>query len=839
MTHRAPDPQPPAEWFASPIARGVAAAARSRLKRPEHRKAAVRAGLHSRSFSLRHVLLDGHDPTTTYSAFVAAARRSPRDLADQTAARSGPWIRDLACLVAQQLLIPEDLEHALALFEVADHVFSADRWTGNDQLTYAQTLWAAGEADRLGSVLGRLAHISQEDLTFLELDLESLRSSVGSPQWHALVDRQLGQYGIERVRVGASPSDAPAFDRLTTTGSIQTVDGPQITVIMSAYRPGPEIFTSVRSILKQTWVNLELLVVDDASGPEFAEVFDRIAALDDRVSILQQPVNRGTYVCRNVALDVAAGELVTFQDADDWSHPQRLDRQARPLLESRETHSTLSRSIRCSADLVFQRLGYTTSRKNASSLMFRRAEVVSQVGYFDSVRKGGDTEFIERIDAAMDGHRVLLDEQLAFVRMEDGSLSRADFMPGWTHPARLTYRQTYRTWHELIRQGASPRMPRDARPRPFPAPHRFLPERRVENSPLDVVVAADWRRYGPVQRAMVDEVRAMTDRGWRIGVLQLSSGEASISPHRPMCAPIRELIFSGLVEPTFLDDERNIRLLLVRQPTVMEFPPATVCRLELGSMVMVADGLPAEAGYDQAAYALEDCDRNARALFGVEATWAPNAPLVRFAMLPILGPTRLTADDLPGILAGEAFGVPRTRFRSDRPVIGRVSPYVDGSWPRHREDILAAYPDDESFDVRVLGGREILRTILGEIPARWLVYPASPADRRTFLSQLDFLVHVDGSVPLKAPSYDILEGLASGCVAVLPPRFRKFFGDAAIYCEPHEVPSLVSALYAAPDAFRAQSRRGLDFVRRNYGSDAFCSQVERLLSIGSGATIGR
>src|SRR5690606_6786226 len=109
-------------------------------------------------------------------------------------------------------------------------------------------------------------------------------------------------------------------------------DGPLVSVIMTTFRSDRiPLLTSVRSILEQSWRNLELIVVDDCSPPEYADVLAEIEKLDPRISVHRLPKNRGTYAARNVGIALAKGAYITGQDSDDWSHPERIARQVAPL----------------------------------------------------------------------------------------------------------------------------------------------------------------------------------------------------------------------------------------------------------------------------------------------------------------------------------------------------------------------------------------------------------------------------------------------------------------------------------------------------------------------------
>jgi glycosyltransferase involved in cell wall biosynthesis len=89
--------------------------------------------------------------------------------------------------------------------------------------------------------------------------------------------------------------------------------------------------TAVDSVLAQTFVDLELIVVDDGSRDDTAEV---VRARDDRRLNLVRTENRGVAAARNRGLALAAGPYVAFLDADDAWEPTKLERQHLAMTET-------------------------------------------------------------------------------------------------------------------------------------------------------------------------------------------------------------------------------------------------------------------------------------------------------------------------------------------------------------------------------------------------------------------------------------------------------------------------------------------------------------------------
>ena len=92
---------------------------------------------------------------------------------------------------------------------------------------------------------------------------------------------------------------------------------PLISVIVPVYKVEPYLERCVRSILCQTYQNLEIILVDDGSPDRCGEMCDAFAKEDARIRVLHKE-NGGLSDARNAGLDAMRGELVGFVDGDDW-----------------------------------------------------------------------------------------------------------------------------------------------------------------------------------------------------------------------------------------------------------------------------------------------------------------------------------------------------------------------------------------------------------------------------------------------------------------------------------------------------------------------------------------
>lgn len=99
----------------------------------------------------------------------------------------------------------------------------------------------------------------------------------------------------------------------------------KISVIIPAYNRANLIERSIRSVLEQTYDNLEVIVVDDGSTDHTEEVVKAIR--DHRLIYHKLPSNQGVSNARNAGASLAAASLIAFQDSDDMWRKEKLEKQ--------------------------------------------------------------------------------------------------------------------------------------------------------------------------------------------------------------------------------------------------------------------------------------------------------------------------------------------------------------------------------------------------------------------------------------------------------------------------------------------------------------------------------
>ena len=98
-----------------------------------------------------------------------------------------------------------------------------------------------------------------------------------------------------------------------------------ITVIIPAYNAEKQLYRAVESVLGQTYKNLEILIIDDGSQDGTGAIADSYAKSDSRIVVFHVE-NGGEARSRNLGLSKAKGDYIAFCDADDYMHPEMLEK---------------------------------------------------------------------------------------------------------------------------------------------------------------------------------------------------------------------------------------------------------------------------------------------------------------------------------------------------------------------------------------------------------------------------------------------------------------------------------------------------------------------------------
>lgn len=104
-----------------------------------------------------------------------------------------------------------------------------------------------------------------------------------------------------------------------------------ISIIMPTYNRAHCIGRAIESVLKQTWKNWELIIVDDGSTDNTTFIVEKYKQQIGPQLYYYKKVNEGVSKARNIAIKRSRGGLIAFLDSDDYYYPHKLERQVQAL----------------------------------------------------------------------------------------------------------------------------------------------------------------------------------------------------------------------------------------------------------------------------------------------------------------------------------------------------------------------------------------------------------------------------------------------------------------------------------------------------------------------------
>jgi GT2 family glycosyltransferase len=206
------------------------------------------------------------------------------------------------------------------------------------------------------------------------------------------------------------------------------MSAPRVTVLMAVYNGAEYLREAIDSVIGQTFSDLELLIVDDASTDETVAIVESYD--DPRIRLLRNETNLNQVVSLNRGLVEARGDYVARLDHDDVCRPTRLERQVAVLdtrpdvgvvgcfMEMRDevgaAPEPLANRVADYPDFLYAIL---TERRllGHPAVMFRREAVLSVRGYEEAARWAEDRELWARLALAR-WHAVVIEEALVVYR---------------------------------------------------------------------------------------------------------------------------------------------------------------------------------------------------------------------------------------------------------------------------------------------------------------------------------------------------------------------------------------------------------------------------------------
>jgi glycosyltransferase involved in cell wall biosynthesis len=144
-----------------------------------------------------------------------------------------------------------------------------------------------------------------------------------------------------------------------------------ISVIIPVYKVEKYLNRCVESMLRQTYRNLEVILIDDGSPDRCGEICDEFAKVDNRVKVIHKK-NGGLSDARNIGIEIAKGDYFTFLDSDDWVHEEYIEKLYTLLIATKSDIAACN-FIRTSREEIL------IDKSNIGTFQFSNIEALDQL----------------------------------------------------------------------------------------------------------------------------------------------------------------------------------------------------------------------------------------------------------------------------------------------------------------------------------------------------------------------------------------------------------------------------------------------------------------------------
>lgn len=185
-----------------------------------------------------------------------------------------------------------------------------------------------------------------------------------------------------------------------------------VSVIVPAYNRAAVLPRAVESVRNQTYENWELLICDDASTDNTADVVAELQQQDDRIKLLRHQKNLGAAEARNTPMKAAQGSYIALLDSDDEWLPEKLEKQIAALETAPEGvgicltgAKIIKNQLRSAYDIpqkdweenTFVKFLDGTISYTTSTIVFRRSCLKTTGLMTSALRRGQDEDLLLRI----------------------------------------------------------------------------------------------------------------------------------------------------------------------------------------------------------------------------------------------------------------------------------------------------------------------------------------------------------------------------------------------------------------------------------------------------------
>lgn len=236
------------------------------------------------------------------------------------------------------------------------------------------------------------------------------------------------------------------------------IDLPLVSIIMTVYNKEKYLDSSINSMLKQTYSNIEFILIDDYSTDSSRKILEKYSNIPN-VKIILNDKNMGCYYSRNMGIKNSNGEYIGFQDTDDYSISTRIEEQMNFMISNN--------LLMCGCDMIRTHLKNIDYNNDADILnelnkvkcksvggccksyfgfptMIIKKSMFDKWGLYLEKKKGMDMEFPERV--------IFGEKKFVFGKPNPNNenISSWDFFNNYTYNDEIFFKNIYLKYEKLL-----------------------------------------------------------------------------------------------------------------------------------------------------------------------------------------------------------------------------------------------------------------------------------------------------------------------------------------------------------------------------------------------------
>jgi len=215
-----------------------------------------------------------------------------------------------------------------------------------------------------------------------------------------------------------------------------------VSILLPVYNNQDDIIVAIQSVIDQTYTHWQLIIIDDCSIDKTNEVVQSfIANLNNKYNIvfITNEHNVGVYVSLNKGLSLATGNYICRIDSDDKIIKNYFELNINILKSYPDLIATRSFYQRYKGDQFENPI-------EGEITLFYKKKVIEDIGYYDNVRLGADSEFLARIEKKYGRDKINIFRIVTYyAQLRENSLTTSVITGNIQ--IRLDYVARYTHWH--------------------------------------------------------------------------------------------------------------------------------------------------------------------------------------------------------------------------------------------------------------------------------------------------------------------------------------------------------------------------------------------------------